>query len=99
MVVTLVHIWVKPEFKSEFIQASKENHLHSIHEEGNLRFDILQDMSNPNKFTFYEAYVSEEASAAHKNTDHYKKWRETVQGWMAKPREGIKHKILYPENF
>ena len=99
MVVTIVHIWVKPEFIKEFIQASKENHLCSVKEEGNIRFDILQDISDPNKFTFYEAYVSEEASAAHKETSHYSDWRDTVKDWMAKPRVGVKHNILFPENF
>ena len=60
---------------------------------------ILQDANDPYKFTLYEAYISEEAAAEHKNTEHYQKWRDTVKDWMAKPREGVKHKILFPENF
>ena len=96
MIVTFVHIWVKPENKEEFIGASLENHKHSIQEEGNLRFDILQDASDTNKFVYYEAYVSEEAAAFHKTTAHYLKWKETVAGWMERPREGMKHIILAP---
>ncbi len=96
MIVTFVHIWIKPEHLQEFINASLENHQHSIWEEGNLRFDILQDASDPAKFVYYEAYESEEAAKAHKETPHYRKWKETVSGWMAKPREGIKHNILAP---
>lgn len=96
MIVTFVHVWVKPECVEDFINASVENHKHSIKEPGNLRFDVLQDKNDPNKFVLYEAYESEEASAAHKETAHYLKWRETVADMMAKPREGIAHKIIAP---
>ena len=98
MISTLVHVWVKPENIEAFIEASIENHKASVNEPGNLRFDILQDANDASKFTLYEAYESEDAAAAHKNTDHYKKWRDTVADWMAKPREGVKHNILMPNN-
>ena len=98
MIVTFVHVWVKPEKVQDFIVACIANHKESVKEPGNLRFDVLQDASDPSKFTLYEAYESEEASKAHKETPHYKIWRDTVADWMAKPREGVKHIILYPEN-
>jgi len=96
MTVTFVHVQVKPEFIKPFIDATRENHENSIKEPGNLRFDILQDAADPNKFVLYEAYVSDEAAAAHKETAHYFKWRDTVANWMSKPREGVKHKMLFP---
>jgi (4S)-4-hydroxy-5-phosphonooxypentane-2,3-dione isomerase len=96
MIATFVHVWVKPEFLEKFIEASATNHKQSIKEKGNLRFDILQDASEPTKFVLYEAYDSQEAVNAHKETEHYKIWRDTVAGFMAKPREGVKHNILYP---
>jgi autoinducer 2-degrading protein len=96
MVVTLVHIEVKEEFIEQFIEVTRRNHENSVREPGNFRFDILQDTDNPGKFVLYEAYESEDAAAAHKDTDHYATWRDTVGPWMAKPREGIKHKLLYP---
>lgn len=96
MTVTLVHVHVKPEFIKPFIDATRENHENSTKEPGNFRFDILQDTANPGKFVLYEAYASEAAAAAHKETSHYLKWRDTVAGWMAKPREGVKHTLLFP---
>jgi (4S)-4-hydroxy-5-phosphonooxypentane-2,3-dione isomerase len=96
MIVTLVHIWVKADRIDEFIEVSKLNHQSSIKEPGNLRFDILQDASDPAKFTFYEAYKSIEAVNEHKNTKHYVVWKDTVVNWMAKPREGIKHFVVCP---
>jgi len=96
MIVTVVHIVVKPENVDPFIQATLENHRQSIREEGNLRFDVLQHRDNPQAFTLYEAYASDEAAAAHKQTAHYQKWRDTVASWMAEPRRGTAHNVLAP---
>ncbi|MFC2087469.1 antibiotic biosynthesis monooxygenase [Bacteroidota bacterium] len=98
MVVTLVHVEVKPEYIDEFIEATIINHNHSTKEEGNLRFDLIQDEKNPEKFIIYEAYNSMEAVSAHKETSHYHSWRTKVADMMAKPREGIRYKILAPSN-
>lgn len=97
MTATLVHVNVKQEFIDAFITATGENHEHSVKEPGNLRFDILQDQSDPARFILYEAYISEQAAAAHKETSHYLKWRDTVAPWMQNPRQGIKHKLLFPQ--
>ena len=98
MIVTIVHVWVKPENIDDFVTATKHNHEHSVREAGNLRFDVLRDASDPEKFVLYEAYLSEAAALAHKETDHYKTWRDQVAGYMARPREGVKHKLLFPEH-
>ncbi|MDD3725928.1 MAG: antibiotic biosynthesis monooxygenase [Candidatus Ratteibacteria bacterium] len=96
MIVTVVEIYVKKEKIEEFIEATLENHKGSIKEKGNLRFDVLQCLDDPCHFTLYEAYESEEATKAHKNTPHYLKWRETVENFMAQPRKGIPHKVIAP---
>lgn len=96
MIVTIVNIVVKPENVDQFIEATLENHQHSIKEKGNLRFDVLQHRDDPAAFTLYEAYETDEAAAAHKNTAHYFKWRDTVETWMARPRHGIAHNVLTP---
>jgi len=97
MYVTIVHIEVHLDHLDSFIQASTANHLESVKESGNLRFDLLQSDDNPGRFVLYEAYDSGSSAAAHKETAHYMKWRETVAPWMAKPREGIRYKGLQPE--
>lgn len=96
MIVTLVHVWVKEPFVEAFVAATMENQKNSVKEPGNLRFDILLDAGNPAKFVFYEAFESEEAVAAHKETAHYHKWRDTVADWMAQPRRGEKHIVVCP---
>jgi autoinducer 2-degrading protein len=96
MIVTCVYVKVKPENMQEFIAASELNHLESVNEPGNIRFDLCQMADDPCSFLLYEAYESEEASAAHKTTPHYAKWRDTVAGMMAEPRKGVKYRILNP---
>ncbi len=96
MIVTIVYVTVKSEYLDEFIEATRMNHLLSVNEPGNLRFDVLQKGDNPAEFALYEAYESETAAAAHKTTAHYLEWRETVAPWMATPREGVRYKGLFP---
>ena len=96
MIVTCVYVFVKQENIEDFIQAIKKNHEGSIKEPGNLRFDVLQNADDPSKFLIYEVYESEEAVAAHKKTVHYLEWRETVETWMAEPRQGIRYNVICP---
>jgi (4S)-4-hydroxy-5-phosphonooxypentane-2,3-dione isomerase len=99
MITTCVHVEVKPEFVDEFIIACEKNHYESVKENGNLRFDVIQEHENPCKFLLYEAYFNDETAAAHKTTNHYQEWRNAVEKMMAKPRKGVKHKILFPKQF
>ena len=98
MIVTCVYVNVKPEAIDDFIRASVENHKCSVKEPENLRFDFVQQSDDPTKFMIYEAYQTDDAAAAHKNTTHYLKWRNTVAEMMAEPRRGIKYNILQPES-
>lgn len=96
MHTTLVHVHVKSEHIDDFIQATLANHLASVQEPGNLRFDVLQQESDPSRFVLYEVYVSAGDAAAHKQTTHYLTWREAVAEWMETPRQGISHKAIFP---
>ncbi len=97
MHVTLVHVHVKPQNVEDFIAATRLNHLASVQEAGNRRFDVLQSPEDPSRFVLYEAYVSAEDAAAHKQTTHYLTWRETVADWMATPRQGLSYNGLFPK--
>lgn len=97
MYVTIVDVLVKSDHIQDFIEASQLNHLASIEEPGNRRFDILQSDLNPQQFILYEAYNSEDDAREHKKTTHYLNWRETVADWMEQPRTGISYTGLFPE--
>ena len=97
MHVTLVEVRVKPEHVSDFIAATRINHLESVRERGNRRFDVLQSPQEENRFLLYEAYVSAEAAQAHRQSVHYLKWRDSVAGWMVEPRRSVLYRGLFPE--
>lgn len=98
MIVNCVYVSVNQDKVRMFIEATKANHLESVKEPGNLRFDLIQLVDDPCKFMLYEAYKSEAGSAYHKTTDHYKKWRDQVEGYMAEPRKGVKYNIIEPND-
>jgi autoinducer 2-degrading protein len=98
MIVNCVYVHVKTEMINSFINASIVNHCASVKEPGNLRFDFIQQADDPCRFLIYEAYESDEAAAAHKNTRHYQKWRDAVKDYMAEPRQGIKYNIIEPSD-
>jgi len=97
-IIYCVTIFVKPEFRDIFINATLENARNTRKKEpANIRFDVLQGTDDPNKFFLYEVY-REGGVDVHKATAHYKIWRETVEKMMAQPRQGIQHKNLFPES-
>ena len=97
MHVTLVHVQVIPAHIDDFIAATWLNHEASTREPGNRRFDVLQSPENPGYFILYEAYISAEAAAAHKQTAHYLAWRDAVAAWMEEPRQGVRYEGLFPQ--
>lgn len=98
MHVTLVKVEVKPEHIQDFISATKLNHMASIRESGNRRFDVLQSADDPSIFMLYEAYASAAQAQAHKQSPHYLLWRETVAPWMTSPRVGSPYLGLFPSD-
>ena len=98
MQIVLVHVHVKPESVEAFKQASIENASNSVQEAGIARFDVIQQADDPTRFILVEVYKSAEAPAAHKETAHYLRWRDTVVDMMAEPRQGIKYTNLFPND-
>lgn len=96
MNVTCVFVRVKQAHIDDFIGATTVNHLGSVEEPGNRRFDVLQSNEDPCNFLLYEAYETEAAAAAHKSTTHYLAWKDAVDAWMAEPRRGVRYASICP---
>jgi (4S)-4-hydroxy-5-phosphonooxypentane-2,3-dione isomerase len=96
MLIVHVHVRVKPESIEPFKAATVENARKSIQEPGIARFDVVQDTSDPARFILIEVYRSPQAPAEHKETAHYKKWRDTVAEFMAEPRTSKQYTNLFP---
>jgi (4S)-4-hydroxy-5-phosphonooxypentane-2,3-dione isomerase len=97
MIVTCVYVHVKPDHINDFIAATTDNHLESVKEPGNLRFDLIQQADDECRFLIYEAFESETSVAYHKTTTHYLKWRDRVNDYMAEQRHGVKYNVIEPK--
>lgn len=98
MHITLVDVWVRPEHVDSFRSATLANHMGSRSESGNMRFDVLRQEDDPTHFVLVEVYATAEDAAAHKQTEHYKQWRETVAPMMARDRQGTRYEAIAPNN-
>ena len=70
----------------------------SIKESGIARFDFIQQQQDPTRYVLVEVYRTAEDPAKHKETSHYKKWRDSVAGMMAEPRSAIKYDNVFPND-
>ena len=99
MLVLQVSVQVKPEHVSEFLKVVRYDAEHSEKDEpGCLRFDVIQDRDDPNRFYFYEIYRDEGALQAHRQTPHFRCYSEKVQPWLAAPPERRFGKNLVPSD-
>jgi (4S)-4-hydroxy-5-phosphonooxypentane-2,3-dione isomerase len=97
MLIVQVHVLVKENYIKDFIETTKENAKSSILEPGIVRFDIIQQIDEPNNFILYEIYRTAQDTAKHKNTEHYRVWRDKVQNMMAEPRRSVKYQNIFPD--
>ena len=98
MFIVHVQIRVKPECLEAFKAATLVNARASVQEPGIVRFDVVQQADDPQRFALVEVYRDAAANIAHKETEHYAVWRDTVAGMMAEPRVGVKFNNLFPED-
>lgn len=96
MLIVHVMVHVKPDTVDAFVAATTENARHSLQEPGIARFDVIQQVDDPTRFLLVEVYRDAAAPAAHKETAHYQRWRDTVAEMMATPRQSVKYQNLFP---
>lgn len=97
----IVHVFVnvKPEFVEAFKTASLDNASNSVKEPGVARFDVIQQQDDPSQFVLLEVYHdSDLAPTAHKQTEHYARWRDTVADMIAEPRYAIIYSNIFPDD-
>ena len=98
LLIVHVDIAVLPEQLDAFLAATEENAVASRNELGIVRFDVLSDRADPTHVVLVEIYRDEAASAGHKDTAHYQRWRDTVAPMMARPREATRYLNASPDD-
>jgi (4S)-4-hydroxy-5-phosphonooxypentane-2,3-dione isomerase len=96
MLVVHVHVRVRPEHLEAFLAQTRRNAAASLDEPGVRRFDVLQQEGEPAHVVLNEVYVDQSAADAHKQTEHYARWRDAVAGMMAEPRASTRFDALFP---
>ena len=96
MLVVHVFVHVKPDAVEAFKEATLENARNSVQEPGIARFDVIQQLDDPNRFLLIEVYRTPDDPAKHKETAHYQVWRATVADMMAEPRRSVKYANVFP---
>ena len=100
MYVVVVPLKVKPEMREKFLAAALDDSTCSLRDEpGCLRFDVLQDNSDPNKFYFYEVYRDEAAVKAHQAMPHYARWRAVAGEILAEPTSAARCTTVFPQDY
>jgi quinol monooxygenase YgiN len=97
MLIVHVHVQVKPESVDAFRAATLENARNSVAEPGVVRFDVVQQEDDPTRFVLLEIYRTPEDPARHKETAHYRAWRDAVEPMMAEARRSVKYRAVFPE--
>ena len=97
MLIVQVFVHVRPDSVDAFLTATLDNARHSVLEPGVVRFDVVQQENDPTLFSLIEIYRDGNAPAAHKETAHYARWRDTVEPMMAEPRSSTKYRAHFPE--
>jgi quinol monooxygenase YgiN len=98
LVIVHVQVHVKPDAVAAFRAASLDNARDSVTEPGVARFDVVQSVEDPTRFVLVEVYRTPDAQAAHKETAHYKRWRDAVADLMAEPRTSVRYGNVFPDD-
>ncbi len=98
LIIVHVHAHVLPEAVQSFRDACTANARESIKEPGVARFDVIQQVDDPTRFVLVEIYKTKDAPLAHKETAHYRTWRDTVAPMMAEPRASTKYVNVFPDD-
>jgi autoinducer 2-degrading protein len=98
MLVVFVYVRVKPDSVASFVAATEANARMSRLEPGVARFDVVREREDPTRFVLVESYRTDDSPAAHKDTAHYKAWRDAVEPMMAGPRHSVKYTNVSPDD-
>ncbi len=96
MIALWVKVRVKPEARERFLKAIEVDALGSERDEpGCMRFNVLQDQTDPNVYYFFEAYRDEAALEAHRAAPHYAVWRAAADTLDGAP-QAVRCNTVFP---
>jgi len=94
-----VSVKIKSEKREQFLAAIEDDSICSVRDEpACVRFDVLQDRNDSDRYYFYEVYHDEAGFEAHKETPHLKRWRDAAAECVAE-QNSIRCDTLFPRQY
>jgi quinol monooxygenase YgiN len=83
MLALYVDLRIRPETREAFVAAIELQAETALEAEpGCLRFDVCEDVDDPDHFLIYEVYEDEDAFRAHRLTEHFARWAEARDAFV-----------------
>lgn len=99
MYAFLVSFKIKPDQRGRFLAAAEDDATCSVRDEpGCLRFDVFQDPTDENRYSFYEVYRDEAAFEAHQTYPHYERWRAASAEVIEERGQRILLRPIFPRD-
>lgn len=94
MLIVQVTFKVKTDRTAAFIEQTKDNVRNSLKEEGVKRFEFYRESENENIFVLFEIYQSKEDQLKHRETEHFKRWKEIIMDMIQEPYSIKQYELL-----
>lgn len=97
MEARFITVKIRPELRDRFLEVIEDDATASVRDEpGCLRFEVLQDASDPDTYYFLEVYADEAAVNAHRETPHFALWNEASEVLLQQPAERLAAIPVFP---
>ena len=77
---------IRAEHLDQFLREVKVHAKNSNGEAGCLRYDVLQDVDDPQTVCLHEVFLDEARFAQHQAASYYKEWMERSKNWRHSER-------------
>ncbi len=94
MIIVQVTFKVKADKTAAFIQQTKDNVKNSLKEEGVKRFEFYRESDNEDTFVLFEIYRSKEDQLKHRETEHFRRWKERILDLIQEPYSIKQYELL-----
>lgn len=94
MYVVFNIIRVKQQNLDQFLTGARQHARNSSAEAGCVRYEVLQDTTDPQIVCLYEVFRDEAAFREHLTYDYYRQWMENSRDWRHSENR-IRHVLDY----
>ncbi|BBQ53727.1 putative quinol monooxygenase [Aeromonas veronii] len=82
-VIVIAQLEARPEYAEQFRAALEPLIAATLLEKGCQRYQLHQDLDNPNSWMLYEVWESEAALTAHQGLPHFTEFVAKAEPWFA----------------